>query len=83
MSNELLPCPFCGSPAEEYPDGDMEGYSVMCSGKNKLVINDQVVPCPQYTFGYVMRETSIQAWNMRANKQYTPWQVYTQFLKGV
>ena len=62
---ELKPCPFCGSPAEEYPDGDMEGYSVMCSGKFSL-FDGEKSDCPLSTFGYKTQEASIEAWNRRA-----------------
>ena len=53
----LLPCPFCGSPAEHYPDGDMEGYSIMCS--------HQKGPCNMWAFGYETPEEAERAWNTR------------------
>ena len=65
MSDELKPCPFCGASAERYPNGDMEGYSVMCSGKHALfgATRDD---CPMHTFGYVSQEEADAAWNHRA-----------------
>lgn len=63
--DEIKPCPFCGSPAFEYPDGDMEGYSIMCSGKHAL-FNGSEDRCPMNTFGYDSQEASIKAWNRRA-----------------
>lgn len=67
MFEELKPCPFCGSPAFEYPDGDMEGYSIMCSGKSGLMFGGKAENCPLNTFGYESQEASIRAWNMRAS----------------
>ncbi|EFT5066391.1 DUF551 domain-containing protein [Salmonella enterica] len=54
----LLPCPFCGSPAEHYPDGDMEGYIIMCGNKNG--------DCNLQTFGFTTPEEAEKAWNTRA-----------------
>lgn len=54
----LLPCPFCGSPAEHYPDGDMEGYIIMCGNKNG--------DCNLQAFGFTTREEAEKAWNTRA-----------------
>ncbi|EJU6079762.1 DUF551 domain-containing protein [Salmonella enterica] len=54
----LLPCPFCGSPAEHYPDGDMEGYIIMCGNKNG--------DCNLQTFGFTTPEEAGKAWNTRA-----------------
>ncbi|EEC3740149.1 DUF551 domain-containing protein [Salmonella enterica subsp. enterica serovar Derby] len=54
----LLPCPFCGSPAEHYPDGDMEGYIIMCGYKNG--------DCNLQTFGFTTPEEAEKAWNTRA-----------------
>lgn len=58
----LLPCPFCGSSAEFYTDGDMEGHSVMCSG-DKAAADD---PCPLHTFGFSSMTDAQAAWNRRA-----------------
>ncbi|QIH62349.1 hypothetical protein CRX67_03895 [Enterobacteriaceae bacterium A-F18] len=57
----LLPCPFCGSPAEYYPDGGMEGYSIMCSRQNG--------PCNMLALGYETPEEAERAWNTRATLQ--------------
>ncbi|EAM8652903.1 hypothetical protein AH273_12950 [Salmonella enterica] len=54
----LLPCPFCGSPAEHYPDGDMEGYIIMCGNKNG--------DCNLQTFWFTTPEEAEKAWNTRA-----------------
>ncbi|HGB4867190.1 TPA: DUF551 domain-containing protein [Salmonella enterica subsp. enterica serovar Muenchen] len=54
----LLPCPFCGSPAEHYPDGDMEGYIIMCGNKNG--------DCNLQAFGFATPEEAEKAWNTRA-----------------
>ncbi|EHB8485764.1 hypothetical protein JVY03_004036 [Salmonella enterica] len=54
----LLPCPFCGSPAEHYPDGDMEGYIIMCGNKNG--------DCNPQAFGFATPEEAEKAWNTRA-----------------
>lgn len=54
----LLPCPFCGSPAEHYPDGDMEGYIIMCGNKNG--------DCNLQAFGFTTPEEAEKAWNTRA-----------------
>jgi hypothetical protein len=62
----LLPCPFCGADAEPYPDGDMEGHSIMCSGKHALFDGDKLC-CPVNTFGYATHEEAVAAWNRRAS----------------
>ncbi|ECA9706424.1 hypothetical protein GWF22_09695 [Salmonella enterica] len=54
----MLPCPFCGSPAEHYPDGDMEGYIIMCGNKNG--------DCNLQAFGFTTPEEAEKAWNTRA-----------------
>ncbi|ECS6817705.1 hypothetical protein CCG78_22805 [Salmonella enterica subsp. enterica serovar Newport] len=54
----MLPCPFCGSPAEHYPDGDMEGYIIMCGNKNG--------DCNLQAFGFATPEEAEKAWNTRA-----------------
>lgn len=54
----LLPCPFCGSPTEHYPDGDMEGYIIMCGNKNG--------DCNLQAFGFTTPEEAEKAWNTRA-----------------
>ncbi|EHN1106074.1 Lar family restriction alleviation protein [Salmonella enterica] len=54
----LLPCPFCGSPAEHYPDGDMEGYIIMCGNKNG--------DCNLQAFGFTTPQEAEKAWNTRA-----------------
>ncbi|HFJ1617445.1 TPA: DUF551 domain-containing protein [Salmonella enterica] len=54
----LLPCPFCGSPAEHYHDGDMEGYIIMCGNKNG--------DCNLQAFGFATPEEAEKAWNTRA-----------------
>ncbi|HIE7702229.1 TPA: dATP/dGTP pyrophosphohydrolase domain-containing protein [Salmonella enterica] len=53
----LLPCPFCGSPAEHYPDGDMEGHIIMCGNKNG--------DCNLQAFGFTTPEEAEKAWNTR------------------
>jgi hypothetical protein len=61
-----LPCPFCGSPAEPYPDGDMEGYSLMCTGDGALFGGGKSC-CPMTTFGYATHDEAVAAWNQRAS----------------
>jgi len=61
--SELLPCPFCGSKAEEYcqayPDDDLREvaqkyYGVACKS------------CESgHVFGYTDYESAIKAWNTR------------------
>ncbi|WP_172664669.1 Lar family restriction alleviation protein [Xenorhabdus bovienii] len=62
MTDKLKPCPFCGSEAHHYPDGDMEGYSIHCSNYS-CVIN---------TFGYLAAKEAEDAWNKRANNTLPP-----------
>lgn len=64
--NELKPCPFCGvKPWGMYPDGDMEGYSVVCEHEEG---------CPVWSFDYESDEAAIEAWNQRAHIQQPQWQ---------
>jgi hypothetical protein len=56
MSEEIKPCPFCGSEAEPYPDGPWEGYSIMCKGD-----------CSGTRFGYLTHEESVTEWNKRSS----------------
>jgi len=67
MSEELKPCPFCGSKAEVYPDGDMEGHSIMCSNFGGLEFAGHSSRCPMGTFGYATQEEAESAWNRRAD----------------
>jgi hypothetical protein len=65
----LKGCPFCGAKAMRYPDGDMEGYSVMCSGKmdGPILFNTNTRDtCPMGTFGYLSQEDADSAWNNRS-----------------
>lgn len=55
----LLPCPFCGSAAEVYPDGDDEGHDVACSGR--------LGECALTTFAYASQEQANAAWNRRTS----------------
>ena len=61
----LKPCPFCGSSAAQYPDGDMEGHSIMCSG-DRLEIG---ASCPMTAFGYATEAEAAERWNLRAALQ--------------
>jgi len=61
----LKPCPFCGSSAAQYPDGDMEGHSIMCSG-DRLEIG---ASCPMTAFGYATEAEAAERWNIRAALQ--------------
>jgi hypothetical protein len=63
----LKPCPFCGSSAYHYPDGDMEGYSIMCSGDGALFGGQADKHCPMRTFGYATADDAERAWNTRAD----------------
>lgn len=56
----LQNCPHCASAALVYPDGDMEGYRVMCSGDKDL--QNQ---CPSGVFGYPTQLEADDAWNKR------------------
>ncbi|MRW85373.1 hypothetical protein GJ698_14905 [Pseudoduganella sp. FT26W] len=58
MSSRLKPCPFCGSPAEHYPDGEMEGYDVMCSSTTS--------DCKFNVFGSRTPAQAEALWNRRA-----------------
>jgi len=57
-SQELKPCPFCGSTKlYMYPDGDEEGH---------LVMGDHEPDCPwEVLFGYKTEQEAIDAWNKR------------------
>lgn len=48
-----------------YPDGDMEGYSVMCSGDRFTLFGGSRRDCPMNTFGYSSQEEADSAWNRR------------------
>ena len=67
----LRPCPFCGSSAHLYPDGDMEGHAVLCSG-DQLVDGRYILfgatrlHCPLSAFGFATEADAITAWNQRA-----------------
>lgn len=61
----LKPCPFCGSSAAQYPDGDMEGHSIMCSG-DRLEIG---ASCPMTAFGYATEAEAAERWNLRTALQ--------------
>lgn len=65
VSDELPRCPFCGSKAEPYPDGDMEGHSIMCTGKGAL-FGGTAADCPMRTFGFATHEEAVAAWSRRA-----------------
>lgn len=63
---EVMPCPFCGSPANDFnPDGDMEGYTISCSGKHAIFNADESC-CPMHSFSYSTYEDALAAWNRRA-----------------
>lgn len=71
MTTTLLPCPFCGAAAEEYPDGDMEGYSVGCSGYVRGIWGNTRTSCASHTFAYTTQEEANAAWNTRTIEQPT------------
>jgi hypothetical protein len=64
----LRRCPFCGSKAERYPDGDMEGYMVYCSpdSETRALFGNKKEVCPMGTFAYDTQEDADAAWNNRA-----------------
>jgi Lar family restriction alleviation protein len=56
----LLPCPFCGSPAFDSFDGDIDHeneWSANC-------LNEKT--CGATIEGMIGREAAVQAWNRRA-----------------
>lgn len=65
---ELLPCPFCGSPARYVEDGDHHGtwFNLGCGSEAP----DQGEPCPAhyafYTCDMSERDAAVTAWNTRA-----------------
>jgi hypothetical protein len=66
MSTELLPCPFCGAPAEDFnPDGDMEGYTIRCSGKGAIFGADSSC-CPIASFSFPDHSEACKSWNTRS-----------------
>lgn len=72
MTEKLLPCPFCGAPADDFnPDGDMEGYSISCSSRAAFTAKD-ARPCPMNTFSYANEERAIEAWNRRVPRPTIP-----------
>lgn len=54
MSEELLPCPFCGSEAERRDDIQGGAWCVMCQ------------QCAGCTFGDTIEDAEVE-WNTRAN----------------
>lgn len=57
----VLSCPFCGSDGMHCPDGDLEGYTILCSGNR-----DPEHKCKSANFGYAAPADAIQAWNTRS-----------------
>lgn len=64
MTEKMKPCPFCGSPAELYPDGEQEGHFVMCSGAG--------APCHLQAFAHTTEADAVAAWNRRACQSHQP-----------
>jgi hypothetical protein len=66
-NDQLKPCPFCGAPADDFnPDGEMEGYSIRCSGRMAIFNADESC-CPMHTFSYKNEQDARDAWNRRAS----------------
>lgn len=67
MERNLKTCPFCGSDGEHYPDGEEEGYVILCS-RNR----DANSSCPLGRFGFDTAEEAEAAWNQRADSATQP-----------
>ena len=66
MSEELLPCPFCGGEAklQDFQSASGRMWLVGCSD------NTCVIPCDT-SLGYLTKQRAIKAWNRRAERTCT------------
>lgn len=65
MTEELKPCPFCGSGAVTFHDAEDGGWGVICTNQKCECTLDR----------YAIRESAETAWNNRATPAWTDEQI--------